>query len=99
MGDRGFVDVVSLFLGLRGSLVAIAASYAGCIAGRAGSTLEIPYGSLTLYAKKSPIEDEQTNEIAKKGNLPLPLLRARGCCVGFRRIEGLEDHPTSKGCT
>jgi hypothetical protein len=73
MVDRGFVDVVSLFLGLRGWLVAIAASYAGGIAGRAGSTFEIPYGLLTLYAKKSPIEDEQTNEIAKKGNLAILL--------------------------
>jgi hypothetical protein len=43
--DRGFVVVVFLCLGLRGSFVAIAASYAGyagctgCIADRAGKRL------------------------------------------------------------
>jgi hypothetical protein len=49
------------------------------------SKYDIPYGLLTLYAKKSPIGDEQTNEIAKKGNLAilppsLSIARARLLC-------------------
>jgi hypothetical protein len=44
------------------------------------SKYDIPYGMLTLYAKKSPIEDEQT--IAKKGNLAiLPPSLAREAAV------------------
>jgi len=78
------VVAVYLCLGLRGSFVAIAASYAGGIAGRAGRSLRISYGLADVIRQKVSDRrrtDERDRQEGKSSLASLSLSCAREAAV------------------